>query len=76
MSAPTGVSQQQAPVDGTVSGLFRCVACGQESLEQEQADRLRCPGCGAGYRQRAGIWDFKDYETGPGLLPSNPIGPQ
>lgn len=43
-----------------VGALFRCPQCGTEGLEQEQEDRVGCPGCGSRYGRKQGVWDFKE----------------
>ncbi len=68
--APSVFVQAQSPGSGTaasigtspeeVARLFACPACGHETMERVDADRVRCTACHASYARQQQIWDFKD----------------
>ncbi len=43
--------------------LFRCPSCTKEAFEMVGKEQLLCANCGKKYRQRSGIWDFKEAVT-------------
>ena len=50
-----------------VHQLFRCPACGTESLTRLAPDLVQCPDCKASYARVEGVWDFKQPVINAGI---------
>jgi SAM-dependent methyltransferase/DNA-directed RNA polymerase subunit RPC12/RpoP len=60
-TAPNAAARAACTTDpADVAALFRCPNCGSEFLEMGAIKQLSCRDCGTKYRQKDGIWDFKE----------------
>lgn len=53
------IEGRPAAVSRAAAHWLRCPTCPAAALAEREADLLACSQCGAAYRKRDGIWDFK-----------------